>query len=127
MIQPRRLERDSLVYEDGQLAIKHECAVFSEPKIVTLWWGFGPVAKYAVECYLDKPIRELGGGCYEVKYLGIAYGGGTTLRLPDGGQTKPFKVIESDYPCPKVRKGIETRYHDGVWQKYLRSEGWIAA
>lgn len=29
-------------------------------------------------------------------------------------------------PCPKVRKGIETRYRQGRWEKCLKT-GWTAA
>lgn len=29
--------------------------------------------------------------------------------------------------CPKVRKGIETRYRSGVWEKYLKQSGWVRA
>jgi hypothetical protein len=35
-----------------------------------------------------------------------------------------------DYPvpCPKVRKGIQTRWNNqGYWEKYLKAEGWIRA
>ena len=28
-------------------------------------------------------------------------------------------------PCPKVRAGVETRYRDGRWQKYLKARGWV--
>ena len=34
---------------------------------------------------------------------------------------------EEPYPCPKVRRGVEMRYHDGVWQKYLKTQGWVSA
>lgn len=30
-------------------------------------------------------------------------------------------------PCPKVRKGIPTRYANGKWEKYLQSQGWVRA
>lgn len=30
-------------------------------------------------------------------------------------------------PCPKVRAGIETRYKNERWQKYLKSSGWVTA
>lgn len=34
-------------------------------------------------------------------------------------------VDDLPIPCPKVRKGIETRWSTkGYWEKYLKSEGW---
>lgn len=41
--------------------------------------------------------------------------------------SKPADITESaPLPCPKVRKGIETRYRQGRWEKCLRT-GWVAA
>jgi hypothetical protein len=31
-----------------------------------------------------------------------------------------------DWPCPKVRKGVETRYRHGAWEKYTKRDGWAA-
>jgi len=30
-------------------------------------------------------------------------------------------------PPPRVRGTTEIRYHDGVWQKYLKRSGWVPA
>jgi hypothetical protein len=32
-------------------------------------------------------------------------------------------------PYPKVRKGVETRWHkwNGRWEKYLKAQGWVPA
>lgn len=34
---------------------------------------------------------------------------------------------ESPYPSPTIRKGIESRYQGGRWEKYLQTKGWIPA
>ena len=57
--------------------------------------------------------------------------------LPDGcwsespmrGDQKAMRVDAEPFPCPKVRKGIETRYYYGQWEKYLKSSkrGWVLA
>ena len=122
----RRLEHESVVYEDGQLAIKYEYSVFSEPKIVTMFWSFGPCRLSDVEHLIGKDVRNIRDGAYEIRYSGTGLASlYQTLRLPEGGSTKAFKVFETDYPCPPVRKGIETRYYNGVWQKYLKRDGWL--
>lgn len=45
--------------------------------------------------------------------------------LPQGGKTRPEFTEETPFECPKVRRGIETRYRDGRWQKLLKS-GWVS-
>jgi hypothetical protein len=41
-----------------------------------------------------------------------------------GGETQAAIVYSYDVPCPKVRKGIETRWYQGKWQKYTKARGW---
>ena len=43
------------------------------------------------------------------------------------GSSYPTHVEESAVPCPKVRGGIETRWHRGEWQKYSKAKGWVRA
>lgn len=50
-----------------------------------------------------------------------------TVRLIDGPKTLAIKQEEKPIPCPKVRAGIETRFHRGAWEKYLKSKGWVTA
>ena len=48
------------------------------------------------------------------------------VLLQDGRETKPaFNEIEP-LPCPKVRKGTETRWEHRRWEKLLKN-GWTAA
>lgn len=42
------------------------------------------------------------------------------------GNTEAVKVEETPVPCPKVRKGIATRWYRGRWEKLLKS-GWTIA
>lgn len=46
--------------------------------------------------------------------------------LPQGGATLNIVCEVTDVPIPKVRKGIETRWRYGKWEKLLRT-GWTAA
>lgn len=43
-----------------------------------------------------------------------------------GGGVLPEFEERVDVPCPKVRKGTETRWHLGQWQKYTRRDGWVS-
>jgi len=47
--------------------------------------------------------------------------------LKDGGATKAVTVETTAVPPPKVRAGVETRWHGGRWQKYLKRDGWVNA
>ena len=48
------------------------------------------------------------------------------LYLKDQGKTKSIHTIVEAIPCPKVRKGIETRWYNGRWEKLLKT-GWKSA
>lgn len=48
------------------------------------------------------------------------------LYLLNGGSTRPIKYETFPIPCPKVRKGIETKWLQGRWAKLLKS-GWVSA
>jgi hypothetical protein len=55
------------------------------------------------------------------------YGTPRYIALPQLGQTQCTKQEVIPIPAPKVRKGIEVRWYNGKWQKYLKSSGWVAA
>lgn len=126
-----RLETNYVDYQDGRLCIRYEYSNYTEPKILTMWWGAdgGWMSRYDAEQggLIGKEARSIGNGSYSVKIGEGLAGYWVTLRLPEGGSTKAFKIQERAYPCPKVRKGIEVRYRSGKWQKYLKSEGWVTA
>ena len=60
---------------------------------------------------------------YRITRAGARYD--QSLTLYTVGENNRF--IVEDVPCPKVRPGIETRWSDGKWQKYLKSKGWVTA
>lgn len=48
------------------------------------------------------------------------------IQLEHGGKTECEFLQLAPYPCPKVRKGTETRYYIGRWQKYAKRErAWV--
>jgi hypothetical protein len=56
-------------------------------------------------------------------------GGGNYFEgtLPQGGSTQAVVNETTEVLRPKVRRGIETRWHNGRWEKYLKAQGWVAA
>jgi hypothetical protein len=54
-----------------------------------------------------------------------AYKHGAYLHVH--ADSEATEQITTPIECPKVRKGIETRYHLGRWEKYSKREGWVRA
>ena len=114
---------------DGIICVVCEDTVWSEPKTIRLFW---PTTTGSSDFKRDFPEIEMG---KELSGRDGQYGFSTsphygcgfwkTLRLTNGGQTKPIHVEEYDLPCPKTR--CRTRYLHGEWQKLLKSEGWVPA
>lgn len=114
-----------LCYRGGWLCFEYQSTQFNEPQRVRQYWRIMPADNLIVDS----------DGCYA--YLDTRYGG-AIVQYKMGKEThsawsqeipvasKCHETIVEDYPCPKVRKGIETRYRNGRWEKYLRS-GWAAA
>jgi len=70
---------------------------------------------------------EVSKGCCSYEYrVGLAPYEDIYLYLKDQGQTKSIDTVIEPILCPKVRKGIETRWHNGRWEKLLKA-GWTTA
>ena len=114
----------------GTLCVRDEYNQYSEPKKQVLYWPVNREASRNAALTVFPEIEtgaELHGrdGCYSF-YRGMgSYS--PTIRLENGGATKAIKVETLDVPPPKVRKGIEVRYRNGVWEKYLKTQGWVIA
>lgn len=115
-----------IVSRDGKLWVLYETSRYSEPKIDFLWWEI--VQTKASPYGFERPAEG-----DKVRYNGI----GTdewvachpeTLRVTGTVWTrnKADKTETVSAPSPKVRAGIETRWHDGRWEKLLK-KGWVPA
>jgi len=97
-----------------------------KPELVTNHWPVG-----RIEPWIDL---EKHNGCDVSRQNSCNYG--YTLRLAaydyvrlylkDLGKTESIHTTIDPLPCPKVRKGIETRYRWGKWEKYLKTQGWVS-
>jgi hypothetical protein len=124
--------RDQLVKRDHKLFIRYETCRYSEPIKDVLYWPVSHASAFVGETF-PLPARDAGNGSYTVRRnpdldkSDCGYDAHFTVYFPNGGATKAEFVETSEIPCPKVRKGIETRYHNGRWEKYTKQGGWIAA
>ena len=100
----------------------------SEPKktvhvwVLDTWHIVGMVGKTEADA-IGKPATLQDGR------VSVYLGEGTYLRgeLAELGSTKAISVTTTEVPRPKVRKGMELRWHNYMWQKYIKSKGWIEA
>lgn len=119
-----RTETSIVDWHGGYVCVKYEYALFSEPKMYALWWPCYRAPRADVEYYIGRTAEPAGSGSYNVRIGEGLAGRWITFRLAEGGATKAIKTEERYLPCPKVRKGITTRYSNGKWQKLLR-QGWV--
>ena len=113
--------QDILDLKNGFLCVRDSFAQYDEPKRITSWWAFGKVDAVDWQSELGQQLTTHGNGVYRVRLCnGMVE---RYLRLPEGGRTKAMFTEVTEIACPKVRKGIETRYRNGSWQKLLKS-GW---
>lgn len=108
---------------------------FNEPKMVTNTYtvfgmrpgrgGYGPAGepKDGLEARYIRDSRHEFDGRTAVRWS-VYCGNGSYLDIV-AAETAEQTV--DDLPCPKVRKGIETRYRYGKWEKYSKREGWVTA
>jgi hypothetical protein len=113
----------------GWLCVRNADTYSDRPELTVLYW---PIEHGRLRDYREA-FPELGTetqlygdrGSYTF-YRGMGHYS-PILTLQDGGATKPVKTETIPVPAPKVRKGIETRWYRGAWQKYLKAEGWVLA
>jgi len=115
---------ETLVDHDGDLCVLYRYTLTDTPELARSFYPIGCKTRHFVSNYGDgkigQTLRTLGDGIYQDN-------DGLKYRLVECGRTKPIAFDRVPVPCPKVRKGIETRWHNGQWEKYLKSQGWISA
>jgi hypothetical protein len=109
--------------KDGQWYVTRATSQMSKPVLDTVSWAVidsrhtGPSAPELID-----GLEVTWAGYGTDRWQAYRYGCYLVLSAAHTG------TIEScNFPCPKVRANIETRYRDGVWQKYLKTKGWVAA
>jgi len=109
----------------GKWCIRSPYNMHNEPKVSICHWPIGRTSQrvdltYYEGCEVSKK------GYTGIYALRIAPYQHVDLYLIDMGKTQSIETTIEDIPCPKVRKGIETRWENGRWEKLLKS-GWKPA
>ena len=122
-----------LDWTSGWLCVRWTDTLHSTPKKVTQWWKILECSEERAKSGEYGPLgaRLMGGGSPDFVFTTEDRDPATnerrSYRLINGGKTIGINRVEQDYPCPKVRKGITTRYQYGQWEKCLKARGWIPA
>ena len=109
------------------LCLKYESTLTDRPVIITHYWPFQTVSPWDLKegtlaGIEGAPAHRCDVALYSWRQSDVWRHVG--FRLVDGGKTLPIKTTETPLPAPKVRRGIETRYYMGWWQKYTQRYGW---
>jgi hypothetical protein len=102
---------------DGKVYLVTRWSYQDEPKIREMGWLVPSVAPHEVK--LGTKAQRNHGGCYDIEVVV-----GTSRRRTVYIDKKASIDREVPFPCPKVRKGVYTRYMWGGWQKLQRDE-WV--
>ena len=94
-----------------------------KPEMVIQFWPIGRTPRLIK--LADYTDIELTKNRYDYTLRVKAYDF-VDILLTDGGKTKAIDTVIEPVPCPKVRKGMETRWYRGRWEKYLKTKGWVS-
>lgn len=120
----------SAVLENGKILVRETTTMHDEPTNMVHFWPtrftHWDLDNHTEPLKVEDIKVERSGYCgYSLKFPGCGFWSDDTRYIA----MKAVRVETEPLPCPKVRKGIETRYHYGQWQKYLKSSkrGWVTA
>ena len=118
------MDRDTLVDRDGYLYILSEISSSHEAAIYKSWYATGINTRGYLRDYGADAIGQR--MTYDPRRGDWLGANGLHYAMLQGRDTRPAFWESVPLPCPKTRKGIDTRYHDGHWEKRLMS-GWTWA
>ena len=102
----------------GTWHVGYQDTYWSDPISVTQYW---PAIRGQFLGYLEEGDPLEGGHLtFFTVARGIPY---QRPELTIAGDVQAIDRTEEPFPCPKTRKGTQTRYLQGRWQK-LMAKGW---
>jgi len=123
------MNRDTLIDLDGWAVVRSPMVFSDKPEEIVNYYPTGLrtlslTRDYGIPVPAELAYSRMGE--YAVMTGKPMYGRARIIALPDLGATKCIKQEVIPIPAPKVRKGIETRWRNGRWEKYLKAEGWTS-
>jgi len=114
-----------LAERDGALFVVYETHNFTEPVRVRLWWRVDRVVRDPYNGRSPEPgdvARSIGSNVWRCSREGEF----STGEVIFSGTTQAAYDERDPVPCPPVRRGVETRWRNGLWEKRLK-KGWVPA
>jgi hypothetical protein len=123
--------RDTIAVIDRRVYHKSTVTSYDEAKATDLYWLLDVHPDTEGLDGAEAEYRS-GTGAVSILFKGADRWRTISARIlnadktPGNGDSKATIIYSYSIPAPKVRKGIEVRWHQGHWEKYLKSEkGWI--
>ena len=119
---------DKLEEYNGSVYITSSWPHSDRPEVTKAWYpvsnGYGArlEAHHIDQEHFGKTVEYDVNGLHYI-WLNRSYSSRLDVPLLNGGATVPDHTETTAVPCPKVRKGLPTRWRSGRWQKYLKSQG----
>ena len=115
---------NTLAKWDGKWCVRAEYLCHDRPEKFIHYWPIGRVQAGGFDLFKEGAELSEHSGSYSLRVAPYEY---VNLYLVDGGKTKSVHTAVEPVPCPRIRKGIETQWNNGRWEKYLKANGWVAA
>lgn len=122
--------KDTLIDVDGWAMVRSPMIYSDKPEEIVNFYPTGLRTRELIDFHgipVPAELEYSTMGRYAVMTGRPMYGTPRYIALPELGQTKCTKQEVIPIAPPKVRKGIELRWRNSRWEKYLKSSGWVAA
>lgn len=114
----------TLVKRGGKLCVLHEYTLQDTPEARRLYWEVRGTKRNPYSMQFPEAgdtVASAGEGWWHVTNRQAG-----EVSTGSGNDPVAYDEIVA-VPPPKVRKGIELRWHYGEWQKYSKTQGWVSA
>lgn len=115
---------------DGRVVVADEYICSEQPRKIVHHWPADLSAsdvKQNWPNWIGRELQKGNPGVYSIRIGDGPFSGWARIQLTQLGQTESIKTDVLPIDPPKVRKGTETRWNRGRWEKYLKSRGWVPA
>jgi hypothetical protein len=115
-----------MVHREGYYWFANTETMFERPEVVTTYWKCWP-AIIGESSYdgVEAIMHSNDFGTSVMFRMGVDSRNWSADQYT--GKSRPGDFTETvPLPCPKVRKGTETRYRHGKWEKYT-AKGFVSA
>ena len=113
-----------IVKHNNVWCIQDSFPLYDKPEMIIQHWPIGTIfPPIGIDSYEGHEVTKNSAYGYSIRTAPYQH---SSIHLKDQGQTKSIHTYTVMIPCPKVRKGIVTRWYNGQWEKLLKS-GWTLA